>query len=112
MKLPNAERAQVRRGKIAGYLLSSTLRDGRSKHDFFVRFGFRPEAWEQLAHALIQQASEYDVASQFKTPFGIRYVIDGLLHCPDGREPVVRSVWFMRIGEDAPELVTAYPARR
>jgi len=109
MKLPNLQLAQVGREKIVDYLLSPTHRDGRSKHDFFVRFGFRSEAWEQLADALLQHASAYDITLQEQTSFGIRYVIEGALRCPDGRHPLIRSVWFVDSEDKVPRLVTAYP---
>ena len=112
MKLPNLHLAQIRREKIVDYLLSPTHRDGRSKHDFFVRFEFRPETWEQLADALRQHASDYDVTLQEQTPFGVRYIIEGTLQCPDGRRPLIRVVWFIDSQDNVPYLVTAYPLSR
>ena len=112
MKLPNVHLAQIRREKIVNYLLSSTHRDGKSKHDFFVRFGFRPETWEQFADALKQHASEHDVTEQQQTRFGSYYVIEGGIRCPDGRSPLIRVVWFIERGDGVPQLVTAYPIRR
>lgn len=109
MNLPNVEAAQVEREKITGYLLSSTHRDGRGKHDFFVRFGFSPLHWERLAEALVRHASEHEVLAHEPTQFGIRFVIEGPLSSPDGRKPLVRSVWFLDTREGAPRLVTAYP---
>jgi hypothetical protein len=109
MKLPNLHLAQISKDKIVGYLLSPTHRRGKSKHDFFVRFGFKPEAWEQLAEALTQHASDNEVTTQRQTVFGVSYVIDGALPCPDGRQPLVRVVWFIDLGSDVPRLVTAYP---
>jgi hypothetical protein len=55
MKLPNLDKAVVSEAKVAGYLLSATHRDGRHKAAFFVRFGFRSEAWQELAGALLNQ---------------------------------------------------------
>jgi len=52
MKLPNAERAVVERDKIVDYLLNPAHRYGASKARFFTQFGFRVEAWEELALAL------------------------------------------------------------
>lgn len=112
MKLPHLEHAHVPKEKIVNYLLSPTHRDGRSKHDFFVRFGFIPERWEQLADALLQHASEHEVASQQQTVFGVRYVINGELICPDGRRPLVRVAWFIDPEENVPRLVTAHPLKR
>jgi hypothetical protein len=42
----------------------------------------------------------------------MRYIIDGILITPDGRNPMVRSVWFIETGEITPRFVTAYPAGR
>ena len=52
MMLPDGDRAQVDRAKIADYLLSLSHPDGRDKAIFFMRFGFTVEAWELLADAL------------------------------------------------------------
>jgi hypothetical protein len=41
VKLPNADQARVEREKITEYLLSTSHPDGRSKAEFFSRFGFR-----------------------------------------------------------------------
>lgn len=112
MKLPHLQLAQVHKEKIVDYLLSPIHRDGRHKHNFFVRFGFRPEEWEQLADALIQHATDNDVTSQQQTTFGVRYVIEGTLYCPDGRNPLVRVIWFIDFEDDVPRLVTAYPLKR
>ena len=110
MKLPNIEKARIPQEKILNYLLSPTHRDGKPKHDFFIRFGFTRERWKLLADVLIRHAKSHDVQASFETPFGRRYVIEGTMACPDGRRPVILSVWFIEHG-DAPRLVTAYPAR-
>lgn len=110
MKLPNREKAHIPREKILDYLLSPTHRDGKPKHDFFIRFGFTRERWEQLANVLIQHVQSHDVQAFFETPFGYRYIIEGVIMCPDGRQPVILSVWFIDASGNAPRLVTAYPA--
>lgn len=112
MKLPNEHLAQVSREKIVNYLLSPTHRDGKGKHGFFMRFGFTEASWEQLANALRQHATDHNIISQDQTAFGGRYVIEGRLRCPDGRRPVIRTVWFIDSGSDTPRLVTAYPLER
>lgn len=58
MKLPNVENALVPKPKITDYLLSFTHRDGRSKAQFFIRFGFSAENWETLANALLHHAEK------------------------------------------------------
>ncbi len=112
MKLPNFENAIIPQAKIAEYLLSPTHRDGRTKAEFFTRFGFSRENWEEMASALRQHSAEHEVTKIDRSRFGIRYVIDGIMRMPDGRTPLVRTVWYIEDGEQNPRLVTAYPLRR
>ena len=109
MKLPNADAAVVERAKIDGYLLDVAHRYGASKARFFTHFGFRLEAWEQLAQALLEHGQKHELKRTRKTGFGPRYEVEGKLNCPNGRRPLVRSVWQMDEGEIAPRLITAYP---
>lgn len=109
MKLPNAERAVVPSRKITHYLLSTTHRDGQHKALFFRSFGFKPEAWEALASALLNHARTHEVTEVMPTPFGQNYVVEGALPSPDGRAPRVRAVWFIANGEEIATLATAYP---
>lgn len=111
MKLPNQDKAIVPREKIVDYLLSPTHRDGRSKAALFSQFGFSADVWQTLAEALLQHAAEHEVAKVETSPFGTRYVIEGELHTPDGRAPLVRVVWFVDDGADIPRLASAYPAK-
>ncbi len=53
MKLPNAKGAVVPSRKITHYLLSIAHRDGQHKAEVFRSFGFKLEAWEELASALL-----------------------------------------------------------
>jgi hypothetical protein len=112
MRLPSAEDAIVPAEKITGYLLSSSHPVGRTKAAFFCRFGFTQPSWAALAEALRDHAMGHDVASASQTPFGVRYTVEGRLECPDGRGPMVRTVWFIETGETIPRFVTAYPSRR
>ena len=109
MKLPNAERAVVPGRKITHYLLSTTHRDGQHKAAFFRSVGFRLEAWELLATALLHHAKTHEVNETVPTPFGRNYTVEGLLPAPDGRAPNVRVVWFIANGEETATLATAYP---
>lgn len=80
MKIPNSERVHVSRAKIVDYLLSSTHPDGSSKAAFFVRFGFSAKAWETLAAALLAHGRALDVKRTETSPFGTRYIIEGIIH--------------------------------
>ena len=109
MRLPNLANAVVPKAKITEYLLSTTHPVGRFKAEFFVRYGFMLDDRERLADALLRHAADFEVAKVDHTPFGIRYVIEGELISPDGRSPLVRSIWFVESGETLPRFVTAYP---
>lgn len=112
MKLPSVDRIEVPQAKVVQYLLSSTHRAGRGKAGFFSAFGFQVTAWEALAEALRRQARDNAVTFSEDTPFGTRYIIEGPLISPNGRQLQVRTVWFIDEDGQAPILVTAYPLKR
>ncbi len=112
MRLPNHQSALVPRRKLTHYLLSPTHRAGKHKAAFFTRFGFSAADWLELEAALLRHAATHDVTEIVPSPFGTRYVVDGIMVVPDGREPVVRAVWFIETGGTVPRLVTAYPLER
>jgi len=109
VRLPNADWAVVADEKIARYLLSPVHPSGRHKAAFFRRFGFTPQHPGALAAALREHACGNEVARLDDTAFGTRYTVEGPLHTPDGRAPLVRTVWFVDHSEELPRLVTAYP---
>jgi len=109
MKLPNAEHVSVDREKLTGYLLCVSHPDGGSKAEFFARFGFRVEDWEVLAEALRRHGAHYEVVNTVDSAYGTRYAVDGPLETPDGRNPLVRTVWIVEKGSAEPRLITAHP---
>lgn len=112
MKLPNLDQAEIPKEKITNYLLSIAHRDGRHKATFFMQYGFSPENWAALAEALRRHAADNEIMKIEQTPFGTRYIIEGPLSTPDGRNPLVRVVWFVEHNEVIPRLATAYPLKR
>ena len=109
MALPNSHLAYVDRSKIVDYLLSIAHADGRSKAQFFFRFGFRLEEWNVLAEALRTVGTSNPVTSVVESPHGLRYTVDGSIETPDGRSPRVRTVWIVEPGSAGPRLITAHP---
>lgn len=65
--------------------------------------------WKQFAEALRNHALEHEVRHRTESDYGTRYVIEGVLYTPDGRNPLVRTVWIVDDDATAPRLVTAYP---
>jgi hypothetical protein len=109
-KLPNADLAVIAERKITGYLLSPSHPDGASKAAFLERFGFEREAPGALEAALLRHAREAEVVRVERTPYGTKYVVDGPLNTPDGRNPGVLAVWLVEMNQTQPRLVTAYPS--
>ena len=112
MKLPNGEKATVPPPKVVDYLLSTTHTQGRHKAAFFRSFGFAVDSPETLVAALRRHGAGHDVFAVEDTAFGKRYIVEGGMPAPDGRAPVVRSVWFLEENESVPRFVTAFPAKR
>lgn len=112
VKVPNPQEAVVPSRKLTEYLLSPAHRHGRGKARFFTTFGFTRDDWHELASALRRHAGEHEVSRAEETPFGTRYVVDGIMPMRDGRAAGVRSVWFIERGSSSPYLVTAYPLKR
>ncbi|MGI8856332.1 MAG: DUF6883 domain-containing protein [Thermomicrobiales bacterium] len=111
MKLPNVAHAIVAQGKIAAYLLKPDHAEGGSKARFFLRFGFTITEWEIMAAAFHAHAITNEVETEQVVPNGMKYTVVGALHTPDGRAPLVRSVWQIDSGATIPRFITAVPYR-
>jgi hypothetical protein len=90
-------------------LAARQLAYGRHKAKFLMRFGFSLARKSELAAALRSHGAGCEVTKVETSPFGMRYTVEGKLVTPDGRNPLVRSVWFVEKSEDTPRLVTVYP---
>jgi hypothetical protein len=109
MILPNASQGLVERDKVVKYLLNLGHPEAAGKARFFLSLGFRPEAWQILAKALLQVATNGSVAQVVESVYGTKYIIDGFLWAPDGRSVLLRTVWIREQGQERPRLITAYP---
>ena len=109
MKLPHSDQAIVDREKITHYLLSASHPDGAPKAAFFLSFGFHPQNWETLADAFRKHCNVNPVSKRVDSQYGGRYSVDGKLETPDGRNPLMRSIWIIEADSKTPRLVTAYP---
>lgn len=112
MKLPNAHIAAIPKQKLVGYLLNPTHPRGKSKATVFRSLGFDTANPDALAAELVRHALHNDVSIQTDSEFGVRYVIDGWIVSPAGKQARIRTVWFVDNGSDVPRFVTAYPATR
>ena len=97
--------------KVGEYLLSNAHPKWRHKAAVFLRFGFDAATAEVMAAALVNHALEHAIVKEEPSRFGRRFVVEGALVTPDGRNPMVRTVWFLRTNENEPCFVTAYPMK-
>jgi hypothetical protein len=56
-------------------------------------------------------AATGETIERVESPYGEKYVVEGLLESQTeaNRGRIVRTVWIIERGLDAPRLVTAYP---
>lgn len=107
MPLPNCENAYIPPAKLVEYLLKERERGDKSW--FFTRFGFRREASEVLEDALLHLACTGELVEIEESSHGRKYKVQGLLPCPDGREPIVLTVWLLEEENAKFRFITAHP---
>ena len=90
---PYPDAFQVKDTKILRYLFNSSSEDGAPKGDFLMRFGFSPDRPVELMEALGEHPSLETWTQAFEAPHGVKFYFEGPLRSPDGRNPVIRTVW-------------------
>ncbi len=108
--LPYAERAVIEDLKISNYLLNLSHPIGRTKAQFFNKFGFSAQNKLEFAEFLKLQARTGVAFLTETTPYGSKYVVDGSVFTPTGKAITLRSVWMLK--NEIPYLVTAYPIKK
>lgn len=84
-------------------------RQNQSKAAFFFRFGFTLDRWELLATALADHVRAYGIEHIIPDSRRTKYTVVGPLWTPDGRSPLVRTVWQVDVSVASPRFITAYP---
>lgn len=107
MKLPNGDRAIVDDRKLTGYCLNTDHPRGRHKARVFSYFGIRAEHAQVLREALLAAARHRDAAPGTPFHYGNRYTVDFDFSC-GGNSVRIRSLWIIRVGEEAPRLTSCY----
>jgi hypothetical protein len=111
VKLQNPHLAIIDRRKIVEYLLNPGHPDNNGKAGFFEALGFSTDTADALIDELRALAVSGEVVKRVETVHGEKYVVDGLLSLHTQTSPawMVRTVWIIDNGRDAPRLVTVYP---
>ncbi len=106
--LPDADQLIVEKTKVVGYLLASDHPEGGAKANFFLKRGFTPDAWQQMADALKKHGLTQPVTESSETRFGRKFTVECQIETPDGRNPCILTAWIQE-GSKPPRLVTAHP---
>jgi hypothetical protein len=109
VKIPYVSASVVPDRKLSGYLLATTHPDGAAKARFLLRFGFAISNSDQLRQALLDHVRMYDVAATHQNAYGVIYEVLGPLASPDGRNPVLKTVWMIDAGSSIPRFITVVP---
>lgn len=107
--IPNYEKAYIPGQKLREYLLSETHAIGKAKAKFFRSLGFNDDNVELLERELMTITRTELIAEEIITPFGIKYIVDGILSTPSGTSAKVRTIWIVEPHDERPRFVTAYP---
>ena len=106
MLLPGRNEAHVPLSKLVEYRLSETHAVGRSKARCFRGPGYNEMNVAVPKQDLLSLAQMETVVKVVESPYGTKYVVDGLLETPGG----ALVVWIIEMQDSNPVLITAYPA--
>ena len=107
-RLPNYERAVIEIRKLADYCLNPQHPRGRHKASVFRdALGVTRADSSWLRSALLTALPNTEATELASDGFGRRWRVDALVSRQD-KNCVVRTIWIVRIGEDAPRLVTCW----
>lgn len=95
--------------KVRGYLLAAEHPVGRFKAAFFRTLGYTPADWLHLLQSLVAHARTADAVPESASAYGQKFRIRAMLRGPNGRSATVVSIWIIRLGDDEPRFVTAFP---
>lgn len=107
-RLPNGNRAILDIRKIEDYCLSASHPRGRHKARVFreaLQLERGDAAW---LHDALLVSARFDEADEFTADaWGVYWRIDATIR-RHGKSAVVRTIWIVRTGEDAPRFVTCW----
>jgi len=112
LKLPCAAEAIIDDRKLKEYILSFEHPIGRFKAAFFASLGFYEDNWDKLDLEIRRLAQSHEAEIAGRTSYGQKYLVRGRIEGERGRSANIVTVWIVRVGEERPRFVTAYPEDR
>jgi len=106
--IPNYELAYCEGPKLRDFILTPEHEDNQGRAVVFFALGYSKERWQDLADDLCSQLLPHIEAIEVPDIYGRRFIVEGPLEGPTGTA-IIRTVWLIDTGRDAPRLITAYP---
>ena len=78
--------------KLKEYLLSETHPVGKSKAKYFRSLGFNETNIEYFIEGLLTIGNSEKFEKVISTKYGIKYIIDGIIHTPTGSIVEIRTI--------------------
>ncbi|RFP66788.1 adhesin [Hymenobacter lapidiphilus] len=94
--------------KVQDYLLNPHHPIGGAKARFFLSIGYLREHYELLIADLIAHGHDATVTEKKQSPYGTKFVVDGPLLAPNGRQYPIRTVWMEQSPGVLVLLITAH----
>lgn len=98
----------VASNKVQEYLLNPDHPIGGAKARFLLAIGYSRLHYEQLIADLIQHGHSGNVTEEKPSLYGVKFVVDGPLQAPNGREYPIRTVWLEQTPGTLVLLITAH----
>ena len=103
------EKICINRQKISDYLLNVNHPDGGTKAKLLISLGFDINNASVLENMITKHATGNDVSKVIATPFGEKFLVEGIIETPSGKFLQIRSVWVKESKEELLKFVTLYP---
>lgn len=107
MHLPNKP-LFIAPNKVQDYLLNPDHPIGGAKARFFLGIGYSRQRYQQLIDDLMQHGYSGTVTEEKPSPYGAKFVVDGPLLAPNGRQYPIRTVWMEQSPGIYVLLITAH----
>jgi hypothetical protein len=108
-RIPNADDAIIDADKSRGYILSFSHPIGRFKAAVFQKLGYSAGNMKVLETCLREIILSNSVGDIEDTEYGRKYVVEGLITSPSGKNVHLVTVWIILKKEITPRFVTVYP---
>jgi hypothetical protein len=105
MLLPNRELAWISSAKLTDYLLSPVHSIGKAKAQFFGAHGYWQHNADILERDLLNVARTGELMDSLGTPFGQKFIVDGQIITPVGKNILLRTVWIIEPDDERPRFV-------